>query len=266
MITRNIDCIIERRLLVSYRIDPERVGALLPRPFRPQLVNGHAIGGACFIRMSALRPARLPRAAGMTTENVAHRFAVEWDDEQGSHTGVYVPRRDTSSRITAALGARVFPGAYHLARFRVSESPDLIRIGVRSRDRGVSISVAAVPVAALNSGLFATLEEATEFFRRGALGYSPSGAGGCLDGVHLHSSSWAARPMAVLAMSSSLFDSPAIFPDSSCTLDSALLMTNITARWTAESGQAVSLSQADSSSGRVAGPRQPWPSGSAAMS
>ena len=30
MITRNIDCIIERRLLVSYRIDPELVDALLP--------------------------------------------------------------------------------------------------------------------------------------------------------------------------------------------------------------------------------------------
>ena len=29
MITRNIDCIIERRLLVSYRIDPELVDALL---------------------------------------------------------------------------------------------------------------------------------------------------------------------------------------------------------------------------------------------
>ena len=64
VITRNIDCIIERRLLVSYRIDPELVDALLPPPFRPQLVNGHAVGGVCFIRMRALRPVPLPRAAG----------------------------------------------------------------------------------------------------------------------------------------------------------------------------------------------------------
>ena len=62
MITRIIDCIIERRLLVSYRIDPELVDALLPPPFRPQLVNGNAVGGVCFIRMRALRPAPLPRA------------------------------------------------------------------------------------------------------------------------------------------------------------------------------------------------------------
>lgn len=234
MIARNIDCVIERRLLVSYRIDPDRVEALLPRPFRPQLVKGHAIGGICFIRMSALRPARLPRASGLTSENVAHRFAVEWDDEHGSNTGVYIPRRDTSSRIASALGASIFPGAYHLARFHVTESANMIRIGVRSRDRVVSLSVAAAPADALSSSMFASLDEATDFFRRGTLGFSPSVAGGCLDGVHLNSTNWAARPMTISAMNSSLFDDAAIFPAGTCALDSALLMTNITARWTAE--------------------------------
>jgi uncharacterized protein YqjF (DUF2071 family) len=243
MTTRKIDCVIERRLLVSYRIAPERVNALLPRPFRPQLVNGHAVGGVCFIRMSALRPARLPRAAGITTENVAHRFAVEWDDELGSHAGVYVPRRDTSSRMTAALGASIFPGAYHVARFSVTESADMIRIDVLSRDRVVSVSVAASQAAALDSGLFAGLDEATDFFSRGALGFSPSVADGCLDGVRLHSTNWAARPMTISAMSSSMFDDAGIFPDGSCALDSALLMTNITARWTAESYIAPGMSQ-----------------------
>jgi len=244
VITRNIDCIIERRLLVSYGIDPERVGALLPRPFRPQLVNGHAVGGVCFIRMGAIRPAHLPRAAGLTTENVAHRFAVEWDDERGSHTGVYIPRRDTNSRITSALGARIFPGAYHHARFHVAESAHMIRIGVRSRDRMVSLSVAAAPAAALNSGLFAGLGEATAFFRRGALGISPSGAHGCLDAVQLDSTNWAARPMTISAMSSSLFDDAATFPEGSCALDSALLMSNITARWTADATAVLTTSEA----------------------
>ena len=244
MITRNIDCIIERRLLVSYRIDPELVDALLPPPFRPQLVNGHAVGGVCFIRMRALRPVPLPRAAGVTTENVAHRFAVEWDDKQGSHSGVYIPRRDTSSRITAALGASIFPGAYHLARFHVAESADLIRIGVLSRDGAVSLSVAAEPAAALNSGLFASMDEATGFFRRGALGFSPSVADGCMDGVRLDSTNWAAIPMTISAMSSNLFEDAAAFPDGTCTLDSAMLMTNIIARWTAEPLDARPLSRA----------------------
>ena len=244
MITKKIDCVIERRLLVSYRIDPERVRAVLPRPFRPQLVNGHAIGGVCFIRMGALRAARLPRAAGVSTENVAHRFAVEWDDEHGSHAGVYIPRRDTNSRITAALGARIFPGAYHLARFEVAESPDMIRIGVRSRDRVVALSVAAIPTASLTSALFAGVDEAAGFFREGALGLSPSAADGCLDAVRLSAANWEARPMTVSAMYSSLFDDATTFPAGTCALDSALLMTDITASWTAESDVSPSRSLA----------------------
>jgi uncharacterized protein YqjF (DUF2071 family) len=245
VITRKIDCVIERRLLVSYRIDPERVAALLPWPFRPQLAGGHAVGGVCFIRMSSLRPAPLPAVAGLTTENVAHRFAVEWDDEHGRHTGVYIPRRDTSSRMAAALGASIFPGAYHLARFDVTESADLIRIAVLSRDRAVSLAVAAAPAAVLESGLFASLEEATGFFRRGTLGFSPSAAAeGRVDGARLHSTNWAVKPLMISAMSSSLFDDAGIFPSGSCVLDSALLMTNIAARWTAEAHIARQLSQA----------------------
>jgi uncharacterized protein YqjF (DUF2071 family) len=244
LITRNIDCTIQRRLLISYRIDPERAAKLVPPPFRPQIINGHAVGGVCLIRMSALRPARVPLAAGLTTENLAHRFAVEWDDEHGSHTGVYIPRRDTSSRITATFGASIFPGAYHLARFTVTESPEMIRISVRSRDRTVSLSVAAEPATALDSSLFASLDEATGFFRHGALGFSPSAAGGCLDGVHLHSTNWEARPMTISALTSSMFDNAATFPTGTCALDSAMVMTNISARWTAEPASTLEMSRA----------------------
>jgi uncharacterized protein YqjF (DUF2071 family) len=231
---RKIDCVIERRLLVNYRIDPKYVAALLPGPFRPQLVAGYAVGGVCFIRMTKVRPAHLPRAVGMTSENVAHRFAVEWDDAKGSHAGVYVPRRETSSRIAATMGRHVFPGAYHRARFQVSESDDLIRIDVRSRDGKVALSVETTPAVALTSELFPALNEAIDFFRLGALGFSPSATQGCMDNVRLQSANWAAKPVEIARMQSSLFDDTTLFGRGRCTLDSALLMTNIAARWTAD--------------------------------
>jgi hypothetical protein len=40
--------------------------------------------------------------------------------------------------------------------------------------------------------------------------------------------------MTLSAMNSSLFDDATTFPEGSCALDSALLMTNIRARWTAD--------------------------------
>ena len=54
---------------------------------------------------------------GMTSENSAHRIAVEWDDEEGVvKEGVFVPRRDTDSRLVALAGGRIFPGMHHLSK------------------------------------------------------------------------------------------------------------------------------------------------------
>ena len=55
-----------------------------------------------------------------------------------------------------------------------------------------------------------------------------------MDGVSLRSANWAARRVTIAQMRSSLFDDAALFPCGTCTLDSALLMTNIAARWTAD--------------------------------
>lgn len=196
----------------------------------PQLVSGQAVGGVCFIRLSGLRAGHLPRVPRLVTENAAHRFAVEWDGANGTQAGVYVPRRDTSSRISAAAGGRIFPGSYRLARFEVDEPAGQIRINVTSRDGQVYLAVTAAPADTLTSELFDTLDAAAGFFRRGALGYSPSAQAGCLDGVRLHSASWAAQPMKA-EIRSSLFDNTALFPPGTCALDSTLVMRDLPARW-----------------------------------
>jgi hypothetical protein len=231
MLADSIDCTIERRLLVNYRIDPEAVTRLLPVPFRPQLVSGWAVGGVCFIRLRGLRPAHFPSALGTRTENVAHRFAVEWDDDQGTQAGVFVPRRDTSSRLTAFAGDRLFPGAYHLARFSAQERASELRIEVDSRDGTLALSVSAYEAPSLGGELFGSLEHALNFFRQGSLGFSPGGGTGGLVGVRLISKTWEGRPVSLGHMDSSMFDDNKVFPKGSCTLDSALVMRNLPVRW-----------------------------------
>jgi Uncharacterized conserved protein (COG2071) len=248
MTVRAVECTIQRRLLVNYRIEPEFVARLLPWPFRPQLLSGMAVGGVCFIRLSGLRAGRLPRVPALVTENAAHRFAVEWDDASGTRVGVYVPRRDTNSKITSAAGGKIFPGSYRLARFIVQEPGDQVRITVSSRDGQVRLSVAAAPAPALDSALFGTADDAAAFFRQGALGWSPAQADGCLDGVRLHSATWTVRPM-IAQIRSSLFDDPARFPPGTCVLDSAFLMRNLTARWATD--RAATPGQADMTASRA---------------
>jgi uncharacterized protein YqjF (DUF2071 family) len=231
MLTDTIECTIERRLLVNYRIDPEVVMKLLPAPLRPQLVSGHAVGGICFLRLARLRPAHFPSMLGSKTENVAHRFAVEWDDDEGTQAGVFVPRRDTSSRLTALAGDKLFPGAYHVARFKVHERGSGLRIAVDSPDGTLALSVSAYAAPSLGGELFGTVDNALTFFRQGSLGFSPSGKSGSLIGVRLLSMSWEGRPVSVDHMASSLFDDDQVFPKGSCTLDSALVMRDIPVRW-----------------------------------
>ena len=230
----SIESTIERRLLVNYRIHPDRVAGLLPAPFRPQLISGWAVGGICLIRLSGIRPRGIPRALGLRTENLAHRFAVEWDDDQGTHAGVFIPRRDTSSRISELAGGRLFPGDHQRARFLVSESGPLVEIRAVSADDSMRVSVLATETAELRSALFASTGEAIEFFRLGSHGFSPSRPAGCLAGVRLEADSWAARPMDIQRLESSFFGDQSLFPAGSCVLDSGLIMRNLRGTWIAD--------------------------------
>src|SRR5262245_9518459 len=93
--------VIERRMLVNYRVDADVLARFLPRPFRPQLVDGFGLAGICLIRLAEVRPRGLPKWVGVGSENAAHRAAVEWDEGGEVRRGVYVMRRDTNSRLNA---------------------------------------------------------------------------------------------------------------------------------------------------------------------
>ena len=234
MITKGIDCTIARRLLVNYRIEPEVVVAQLPSPFRPQLVSGWAVGGVCFLQLRHVRPAGVPAGFGLTSENVARRFAVEWDDLDGRHVGVYVPRRDTGSRLASWSGGRLFPGVYHPALFDSRDLGSSLSINVTSNDDEVRLSVSAQGADALGGQLFKSTEDAAQFFREGALGYSPVRNADYFEGVRLMSNRWDVSPVSVQHMASSLFDDQRLFPEGTCTLDCGLVMRDLPVRWVAQ--------------------------------
>ncbi|MEU6979764.1 MULTISPECIES: DUF2071 domain-containing protein [unclassified Streptomyces] len=226
--------VIERRLLVNYRVAPEAVAPLLPAPLRPQLVRGHAVAGICLLRLGSVRPAWAPAAVGLRSENAAHRIAVEWDGPDGVETGVYIPRRDTGSRINRWAGGRVFPGEHGHADFEVRETADTLRVAYTSRDGETGVDVTARVTERLEgSELFAGLDEASAFFRTGSKGWSETRSGCSLDGMQLHTDAWRVEPGRVTAARSRYFDDPARFPAGSATLDSVLVMRDVPVRWRA---------------------------------
>ncbi len=216
--------IIDRRILINFTAEPALVQEMLPACFRPVIHNGKAVAGVCLIRLKQVRPKGFPAFTGISSENGAHRFAVEWDEDGVVKEGVYIPRRDTSSRLNAFLGGRFFPGKHHLAEFDVKESGGNFRVAFNSDD-DTSIAIAAkITDRFPENSIFRSLEEASAFFEKGAAGYSP-GSGVRLDGLKLHAYRWKVQPLEVSDIQSSFFKDKAV-----C-FDNALLMTNIEHEW-----------------------------------
>lgn len=227
-----LEGVIERRLLVNYRVDPDVITQLLPSPFRPQLVGDAAIAGICLLRLGSMRPEGFPTWAGLRSENAAHRIAVEWDTRQGVRTGVYIPRRDSASFANLVLGGRVYPGEHHRARFDVVESPSDLRVAFAARDGSAHVRVHARLTDELTgSNLFANLADASMFFEQGSAGYSATRDPDRFDGLGLETSAWKVAPTTVEHVSSSLFDDRKLFPPGTAVLDCALVMRDVPVRW-----------------------------------
>lgn len=226
---------IERRLLVNFRVDPAVLQRLVPAPFVVQQVDGHGIAGVCLIRLAALRPPGWPRWLGLRSENAAHRIAVTWPTAAGPRAGVYITRRDTSSRLNTWVGGRLFPVRSHHADFDVHETADQVAIALRSRDGSTQIAVRGRLAAALpRSSVFPDLASAWRFFERGALGCSPGARAGAFDCVELHSQAWQVRPLDVEHVASSWFADAERFPAGSWQFDCALHMADIAHEWRAQ--------------------------------
>lgn len=224
--------VIDRRILVNFRVDPDVLAGFLPAPFRPKLVHGVAMAGVCLIRLKKIRPRFVPGVCGISSENAAHRIAVQWDENGVTKDGVFIPRRDTSSRLNALAGGRFFPGLHHHAAFQVQECDNHFRIEMYSDDRRTHLLVEARIAQQLPAGsIFCSLQEASDFFERGSLGYSITSRPGQYDGLELRAFNWQVKPLAVAGIESSFFADREIFPPGSVKFDCALLMMGIEHEW-----------------------------------
>ena len=224
--------VIDRRILANFHVDPDVLAKVLPSPFRPKLINGKGIAGICLIRLKQLRPRFVPAFLGISSENAAHRIAVEWDDNGETKEGVYIPRRDTSSRLNTLLGGRLFPGFHHHARYQVQEDDDHYSVVLDSDDDDTHVAVEGHVTADLPDGsVFHSVQEASDFFKRGSLGYSATRTSGSYDGLELRAFNWEVQPLAVERVESSFFEDTKLFPSGSVEFDCALLMRNINHEW-----------------------------------
>lgn len=179
--------------------------------------------------LEARRPKYFPPFIGIGSENAAHRIAIEWEEDGVRKEGVYIPRRDTSSYFNHLVGGRLFPGRHHHATFTVNEDDGNYRIAFQSPD-GTFISLEAGKAETFDSAsIFQKIDNASEFFKSGAVGYSPNNKN--YDGLELKTFDWKTEPLNVTSVRSGFFENENVFPKGSIRFDNALLMKKLKHEW-----------------------------------
>lgn len=225
---KQVTGIIDYRILLNFRIDPEVMKKNLPEEFTPKVVNGYAIGGICQVSLSEMRAKGMPSIVGTGSHNAAHRIAV--DSSQGE--GVYVTRRDTNSWLNTMSGGRVFPGVYSKANFDVSVSNDLYSVRIENKKKELIMSISAEVVSELPEGsVFESTEEVSDFFKTGNIGWSSRERSNQFDAIELTTVEWRMEPLKVKESFSAYFSNTSMFPKGSVEFDSAMIMRNLKHSW-----------------------------------
>jgi hypothetical protein len=169
---------------------------------------------------------------GLSSENAAHRVAVEWTDAAGPHEGVYITRRDTGSSLNHLAGGRLFPGEHQRAKFQVVDDEREIALHMLSSDGLVEIDVFEHEAERLpDTSVFSSVGDASAFFESGGIGYSVTASGRRLDGVVLKTDSWNVAPFAIERAHLTYFDDCQKFPAGSIQFDCALVIRNVPHQW-----------------------------------
>jgi hypothetical protein len=195
---------VDRRLVLTYRLEPTAAAAAVPDRFRPRTVRGHALGSLLILRIRGLRPRGLPERAGRTTYHALHRVAVEWSERNRQRSGAYVIRRASDSRLSALLGRWLAPGGAHHATFAVDVTDERVEATVSDRS-GVRANLAGTPTDELPAdSVFDDITRAAAYFEADVVGHSPPDEG--YRGVALRMLDWEVTPVTVEAASASFFD------------------------------------------------------------
>ncbi len=225
--------IIDHRILLNYRIDPDVLQRQMPREFKVNLVNGYGIGGICQVSLSNMRPKNLPLIPGIKSHNTAHRVAVVGPKGEG----VYVFRRDTNSTLNQWSGGRLFPGKHYKADFDVSIAGEAYKVEVKDKQGDRLMCVEARVVEEMPAGsIFQNVTEVSEFFKKGNLGWSKDPDKDHYDAIELKTTGWTMDPMAVVREYSGFFSDPARFPAGSVEFDSAVIMRDLEHSWISREG------------------------------
>lgn len=177
---------LDECLLLAYRSPARSVAGLVPRPLELVTRDGWAFWNIVACRVEGMRPAGLPRWAGIAYHHVAYRLYVRARTESGETLeGLHFVRSDADRVLPAWLGNRLTDFRFHRSAIRL-ESGDRshvgapLRVTVRTTDGLADVHLIAAEAGNVSwspDSCFASPDEAGRFLKYRPLGISADASG-----------------------------------------------------------------------------------------
>lgn len=210
------------RLLIVYRTDPRALAALLPAELEPAEFKGHGLAALVYTHRvrTSRRWWKAPPSQG--GDLLSLRFAALFRGATPPRPAVWIPRRETSSNLSARMSNLLLPGEHQCCDVALEQTECTLELCVKST-RGEELYLRAGLAGELRGSLFANARELEHWLAEPRIvrPKSPFEAFGPeLDRSALASGRLAAEPIEVRVLRAHPFDDPQIFAPGSVELDS----------------------------------------------
>jgi hypothetical protein len=209
---------VRSRVLAIYHGNPAALAERLPASVRPRLVHGRALVVLCYTRLGTLGSRFLPHR-GACSNHLAYRVLVERERRGALQPETWVARRETSSRLGAGLGERLFGKEHGRATFAIEEQDRTFTLCVSS-GRGEELYLRAEPAPGSESRLFPGGREVQALLRASGDVHPADFLVPEADAIDARGE-LAPEPLIVHEIRSTFLDDPATFPEGTLEFDSA---------------------------------------------
>jgi uncharacterized protein YqjF (DUF2071 family) len=117
-----------RCLLVNFAVDADAMLRLLPPHVEPDLHGSDAYLSVVVAQMEKMRPALLPRALGITYNQIVYRVVVRC----GGERGVHFLRSDADNRLMTVLGNAFSSFRFHHSAIEFAERDGRLELDVHT--------------------------------------------------------------------------------------------------------------------------------------
>ncbi len=215
-------------VLVNFAVDPQVMGGLLPPRISPDLYRDEAFLSVVIAEMEKMRPAFVPRAFGITYNQVVYRAVVRCNGERGVH----FLRSDADNRLMCLAGNLLTFFRFNYSRVRQKLEKERFYFDLESRDHAdihATFDLSGRSRILPPTSRFRSLEDAQDFLVELYAAFASDLR--YTSAVRIERGEWSVAVVEDLRRVYEFMNGSSLFPAGSATIDSVFYVSRVPYYW-----------------------------------